>query len=95
MVMLGVPAGSASNSLRRNTGLVIARPLRIATFPLEVSDFDLENGILILDENKTDEPRRGRCPTSRWSNKPADGGLLAPATGLEPGGACVGGLVGT
>jgi len=65
MVMLGVPAGSASNSLRRNTGLVIARPLRIATFPLEVSDFDLENGILILDENKTDEPRRGRCPTSR------------------------------
>src|SRR5262245_11641419 len=116
-----VPADASSNSLRRNTAIVIARPFRLAVFPiraiaasplpqgflpkkkagrakvylypsedgqllacadipvvlrllygilareglrvqeltrLELSDFDLENGILILDENKTDEPRQ-------------------------------------
>jgi integrase len=120
-VMQGVPAGAASNSLRRNTGIIIARPLKVAIFPLrilesspipkgflpkkkpgrakvylypeedhrllgcsaidlavrlfygmlvreglrvselarlELSDIDLKNGVLVLDKNKTDEPRQ-------------------------------------
>jgi len=119
--MRAVPADASSNSLRRNTAIVVTRPLRLAVFPvraieespipkgflpkkkggrakvylypsedrqvlacprillvvrllygllareglrvqealrLTISDLDLDNGILVLDENKTDEPRQ-------------------------------------
>src|SRR5258708_1920208 len=45
--MRAVPAGMSSNSLRRNTGIVIARPLRLAVFPLRIlENSPIPNGFL-------------------------------------------------
>jgi len=35
-VMQQVPADATSNSLRRNTGIIVARPFRLAVFPLRI-----------------------------------------------------------
>jgi hypothetical protein len=45
--------------LRLFYGVLMREGLRVSELlGLEISDFDLENGVLVLDENKTDEPRQ-------------------------------------
>ena len=50
--------------LRLFYGMLTREGLRVGELAgLEVSDFDLENGILVLDEDKTDEPRQWAMAT--------------------------------